>query len=63
LTSTPTVLVLRALGVDDLLTAVPALRGLRSAYPKHQMVLAAPAPLAELAALTGAVDQLLPPLG
>ncbi len=51
---------LRALGVGDLLTAVPALRGLRAAHPDHRLVLAAPAPLAELAALTGAVDELLP---
>jgi ADP-heptose:LPS heptosyltransferase len=58
--SPPTVLVLRALGLGDLLTAVPALRGLRSAYPDHRMVLAAPAPLRELAMLTGAVDDLLP---
>lgn len=56
----PTVLVLRALGLGDLLTAVPALRGLRSGYPDHQVVLAAPAQLRELALLTGAVDDLLP---
>jgi ADP-heptose:LPS heptosyltransferase len=58
-----TVLVLRALGVGDLLTAVPALRGLRRAYPEHRLALAAPAPLAELAELTGAVDRLLPTAG
>jgi ADP-heptose:LPS heptosyltransferase len=54
------VLVLRALGLGDLLTAVPALRGLRSGYPEHRLVLAAPAPLRELALLTEAVDDLLP---
>lgn len=58
-----TLLVLRALGVGDLLTAVPALRGLRAAYPDHRLVLAAPAPLADLVALTGAVDDLLPTAG
>jgi ADP-heptose:LPS heptosyltransferase len=54
------VLVLRALGLGDLLTVVPALRGLRCHYPDHRIVLAAPAPLRELALLTGAVDDLLP---
>lgn len=51
---------LRALGVGDLATGVPALRGLRRAFPGEPIVLAAPAWLAPLAALTGAVDRLLP---
>jgi ADP-heptose:LPS heptosyltransferase len=57
------VLVLRALGLGDLLTGVPALRGLRRARPGHRVVLAAPAALAPLARLTGAVDAVLPQAG
>ncbi|MEU7572589.1 glycosyltransferase family 9 protein [Micromonospora sp. NPDC049240] len=57
------ILVLRALGVGDLATAVPALRGLRAGLPGRELVLAAPAWLAPLAALTGAVDRVLPTTG
>lgn len=57
--SRPSLLVLRALGMGDLLVTVPALRGLRSAYPRHRLVLAAPAWLAPLAGLIDAVDELL----
>jgi ADP-heptose:LPS heptosyltransferase len=44
---------LRALGLGDLLTAVPALRALARAFPRHARALAAPPALAPLAELVG----------
>lgn len=58
-----TVVVLRALGLGDLLTALPALRGLAAAFPEHRRILAAPSPLAPLAMLSGAVDAVVPATG
>lgn len=55
----PTLLILRALGLGDLLTAVPALRALADAFPDHRRVLAAPQTLAPLAALSGAVSEVV----
>lgn len=52
----PLLVALRALGLGDLLTGVPALRALASAYPNHRRVLAAPRALAPLAELTDTVD-------
>jgi ADP-heptose:LPS heptosyltransferase len=54
------VLVLRALGIGDLLTAVPALRGIGRAWPEHQLVLATSAWLEPLVDLVDCVDVLLP---
>ncbi len=48
--------VLRALGLGDLLTAVPALRGLRRRYPDHRVELLTPGILGPLALASGAVD-------
>ncbi|MBA8824856.1 ADP-heptose:LPS heptosyltransferase [Saccharopolyspora lacisalsi] len=58
-----TVLVLRALGLGDLLTAVPALRGLRETFADSRIVLAAPSPLSALLPLMRTVDSLYPASG
>jgi ADP-heptose:LPS heptosyltransferase len=53
----PVVLVLRALGLGDFLTGLPALSVLRRALPVHHIVLAVPDVLAPLAMLAACVDE------
>jgi ADP-heptose:LPS heptosyltransferase len=56
----PVAVVLRPLGLGDLLTGVPAIRAVRAAVPRHRLVLATTAALAPLAGLIDAVDDVLP---
>ncbi len=53
------IVALRPLGLGDFLTGVPALRALRATFRADRLVLGAPRPLAPLAALTGAVDEVV----
>lgn len=57
------ILILRALGLGDLLTALPALRALKRAFPGERTALAAPKALSDLVHLIDAVDELLPTAG
>jgi ADP-heptose:LPS heptosyltransferase len=54
------ILSLRASGLGDLLTAVPALRAVRAAHPDARHVLATHAGLQEIAGVLGAVDVVVP---
>jgi ADP-heptose:LPS heptosyltransferase len=58
--SRPVALALRALGLGDFLTGLPALRLLKQALPEHEVVLAAPAAFAPIIPLVPAVDRLEP---
>ena len=63
--SPPTLLVLRALGLGDLLAAVPALRALDAAFSEHRRVLATTAPMGPLARCVAGFDDIIAvePLG
>ena len=56
----PVAVVLRPLGLGDLLTGVPAIRAIRAAVPDHRLVLATTSALEPLARLIDAVDDVLP---
>ncbi len=56
----PVVLALRALGLGDMLTGIPALRGLRRAYPDARLALAAPPGLGDWLVRQGVVDASVP---
>lgn len=57
------ILVLRALGLGDALTGVPALRGLRRLHPDRPLLLAAPRVIGEWFSALGLVDDVLPTTG
>lgn len=57
--SAPVVLVLRALGLGDFFTGLPALSLLRQARPHHRIVLAVPTALWPLARLAAQIDDVV----
>jgi ADP-heptose:LPS heptosyltransferase len=59
MTDRPTILVLRALGLGDLVAGLPALAMLRAARPRHQIVLATPVHFWPLLSLAGSVDRVV----
>ena len=56
----PRIVALRALGLGDFLTAVPALRALADSFPEHEVVLAVPRALRPLAQLARVADTIVP---
>ncbi|HVL28023.1 MAG TPA: glycosyltransferase family 9 protein [Acidimicrobiales bacterium] len=60
MTPQPVVLVLRALGLGDLLAALPALRALGDAFPGHRRLLVTDPALAPLVRLAGAAHHVVP---
>jgi ADP-heptose:LPS heptosyltransferase len=59
MTSARTIVVLRALGLGDLITGLPALAVLRTSLPEHRLLLATPQRWAPILDLTGGVDGIL----
>lgn len=63
LSERPLALALRALGLGDFLTGVPALRALRAAVPGYEVLLGTPVVLAPLVRLAGVADRVYPVSG